>query len=172
MKYLCYLIISSVFFLSSCGPTVRISTTRLEAREKMNPVHVIVMGDYETDNAMNYVKQLLTDSLKNNSIEVTSTYTCCRNKATDVNKRIEALLPDPAPRYVLAAVITKVVIGYGTTSSRELVIDLWDSENKKSIWHAKLHIDVAWFRSEKSYHKFAKKVNDEIVAEMKRRKIV
>jgi hypothetical protein len=167
-----YCLIATVLLLSSCGPSVSISTTRLAVREKMNPVHVVVMGDYETDNAMNYVKQLLSDSLKKNFIDVTSTYTCCRNKATDVNKRIEELLPDPVPRYILAAVITKVVIGYGTGSSRELVIDLWDSQSKKSVWYAKLHIDVAWFKSEKNYNKFGKKVNDEIIAEMKRRKII
>lgn len=140
---------------------------------KVSDLHLIVIGDKETKEAMSYLNQFLKDSLIKNNIKTTETYYCCRDKDTNMNSLIPKLLPpNYKPEHILAAGISKVTVGYGTTSSRDIQLDLVNTTSQKRTWAGKVTVNMSWFRSDRDYRNVARSLTKTIMKELKKKKIV
>jgi len=93
-KYLFTGITLLVLGLSSCVLNSKFSKSGdYQENEKIPDLHLIVIGDKETKEAMNYLNQFLIDSLVKRNVKTTKIYHCCRDKDTDVNSLMPKLLP-------------------------------------------------------------------------------
>jgi len=68
--------------------------------------------------------------------------------------------------------ITKEVIGYGTTSSREVGLSLFNTQNRKTDWSGQAKVNFDWFISDGNYRNVAQKINDLIIKELKKKAII
>jgi hypothetical protein len=73
---------------------------------------------------------------------------------------------------LLAVVMTKVVTGYGATSSRELQLVLFDLEKQEVTWKGKLSADFSWFVSDQNYQTVAHKMTNSTLAALKYQEII
>ena len=68
--------------------------------------------------------------------------------------------------------MTKVVTGYGATSSRELQLVLFDLEKQEVTWKGKLSADFSWFVSDQNYQTVAHKMTNSTLAALKYQEII
>jgi len=162
------------FCLSGCRLHSKFSKSdSFSESEKVSDLYVIVVGDKDTKAAMNYLNDFLTDSLKKSNISVGKVFYCCRDEKTDLNTLIPTLLPNnKRPNHVLTIVITRVVVGYGAISKREMQLDLFNTTSQKRTWTGNLELEVAWFRSDIHFKKAAVELTQSIIAELKKKGIV
>lgn len=173
-KYSFILFALLAFGLNSCVLSSGFlqSSNYLEAR-KVTDLHLAVIGDKDTKEAMNYVSQFLADSLIRNKIKTSKTYSCCRDKDTDMNAFISNMLPaDHKPDNILTVAVSKVIVGYGTTSSREFQVDLFNTTSQSHTWNGSVSVNMSWFVSDQNYRDFAKTLTMAIMAELRKKKIV
>lgn len=144
----------------------------LEARAVSN-LHLVVVGDKDTGEAMRYVGQFLADSLAKRNIKTSNAYHCCRDQNTDMNALIPGLLPtDHRPDNVLTVAVSKVVVGYGATSSRECQLDLFNTASHAHTWNGTVAVNMSWFVSDQDYRNFATTLVKTIMIELRKKKIV
>lgn len=161
------------FFFTSCLTSEFLESSSFSAKEKVKDLYVIVVGDKTTNQCLEYYKSYTIDSLKAKSINVDGEYFCCRDKDTDMNQTISQLAnKNRTSSNILTIVITKVVVGYGTTSSRELQLDLFDVANKKKVWSGKVRVDMSWFISDQNYRDVALKINKVTIQELTKKGII
>lgn len=160
--------------LSSCVLNSKfIQSADYQTSSKVSDLHLAVLGDKDTKEAMDYLSKFLTDSLTKIGIHTTPIYHCCRDKDTDVNSLILEMLPtDYKPNHILTVVITKTIVGYGTTSSREVQLDLFNTSAQKRTWTGKVSVSMSWFRSDQDYRNVARILTKTIMAELRKKKIV
>lgn len=140
---------------------------------KLKNLYVIVVSDENTKDCMRYYQNFLTDSLKSYNVATEGTYHCCVDKKTNLNDVIYPLLPKNSTyEYALVVVVTKTVVGYGATSTRELQLDLIGQNEKEKLWSGKLSINFDWFISDENYRVVAKKMNTATVKELKAKEII
>jgi hypothetical protein len=162
------------FGLSSCVLNSKFTQSGdYQANTKISDLHLVVVGDKETKEAMDYLSQFLTDSLTKNNVKTTKIYHCCRDKDTDLNSLITKMVPtDYKPDYILTVVISKVIVGYGTTSSREIQLDLFNASFQKRTWTGKVTVNMSWFISDQDYRNVAGSLTKAIMRELKKKKIL
>jgi len=162
------------FGLSGCVLSSKFTQSGdYQANTKVSGLHLAVVGDKDTKEAMDYLGQFLTDSLTKKNIKTTKKYHCCRDKDTDLNSLIPKMLPtDYKPDHILTVVISKVIVGYGTTSSREVQLDLFNTSFQKRIWTGKVTVNMSWFVSDQDYRNVAGSLTKTIMTELKKKKIV
>lgn len=173
-KYLLLVISLFACGLSSCILDSKFSQSAdYQEKEKLSDIHLVVVGDKDTKEAMSYLSEFLADSLIKNNIKMTKIYHCCRDKDTDMSSLLPGLLPnDHIPDHVLAVVISKVTVGYGTTSSREVQLDLFNTSLQKRTWTGKVTVNMSWFTSDQDYQNVAGSLTKAIMIELKKKKIV
>ena len=162
------------FSLSSCVLNSEFTHSGdYQKNTELSDLHLIVVGDKNTTDAMNYLGEFLTDSLLKSNIKTTKLYHCCRDKDTDMNSLIPKLLPnDYKPNSILTVVISKVVVGAGTESSREVQLDLFDAGLQKRTWTGRVKVNMSWFVSDKNYRDVARTLTSSIMEELKKKKIL
>ena len=173
-KYSFILFVLLAFGLNSCVLNSKFSQSSnyLDA-QKVSDLHLVVIGDKDTKEAMNYVSQFLADSLIKNKIKTSKVYSCCRDKDTDMNAFISNMLPtDHKPDNVLTVAVSKVIIGYGTTSSREFQLDMFNTTSQSHTWNGRVSVNMSWFVSDQNYKDFAKALTKTIMIELRKKKIV
>jgi hypothetical protein len=163
-----------LLLLTSCGPVSKFkNSTSYTEQLKPRNIFVIVVADKDTKNCLNYYQGFLIDSLKRNHVETNGTYYCCRDKNTKISDVIRENLPmDNNFTHILAVVITKTIVGYGNTSSRELELDLFSTADQKKIWKGSLAVSMSWFISEDNYREVARKLNETTIKEFKNQGIL
>ncbi|MCI1187229.1 hypothetical protein MON38_07330 [Hymenobacter sp. DH14] len=162
------------FGLNSCVLNSKFSqSSNYQEAQKVSDLHLVVIGDKDTKEAMNYVSQFLADSLIKNKINTSKAYNCCRDKDTDMNAFILNMLPtDHKPDNVLTVAVSKVVVGYGTTSSREFQLDLFNTASQSHTWNGRVLVNMSWFVSDQNYRDFAKTLTKAIMIELRKKRIV
>jgi hypothetical protein len=124
----------------ACGPTAKVTSTK-EYKDSIaiKSVHVIVVSDQETSACMNYYQRFFVDSLNRDGVKAEGTFYCCRDRKTDIKAMMDSLARGNLDfQTLLAIVMTKVVTGYGATSSRELQLVLYDvGGGRPAVWYSK-----------------------------------
>lgn len=147
--------------------------TNYTGTERLKNVYVIVVSDKNTNNCMHYYQTFLVDSLKSYNINADGAFYCCRDKYSDMNAILNSELPQNKDyQNVLTVVITKTVVGAGTTSSRELQLDLLGEHGKEKLWNGKLSISFDWFISDENYRSVARKMLNATLKELKEESIL
>jgi len=160
--------------LSGCITANFDNSTEFKENKKVSRVYVIVVGDKQSEDCLNYYKNFLIDSLKTNNIQVDGMYECCVNNKTDLNEYMHNLLSnkDFTSDHILTAVIKEVVVGHGTSSSRRLQLNLFDTTQKTSLWSGELFIMFSWFINDQHYRDVANKLNETTLTELRNKKII
>ena len=81
----------------------------------------------------------------------------------------------PSTKYyenILIIVVSKTIIGHGTSSTRELQLDLFDDTTKKKTWDGKLSDTFSWFVSDDNYRKVATKFTMATLKELRSKSIL
>ncbi len=164
----------ALLVLTGCGPVAKFkNSTNYNEQVKPRNVYVFVVGDKDTKNCLNYYEGFLLDSLKSNHVDTDGTYYCCRDKNTKIGDVIRENLPkDNNYTHILTVVITKTVVGYGNTSSRELELNLFNTADQKKIWKGSLTVSMSWFISDDNYREVARKLNNSTIKEFKNQGIL
>ncbi len=90
-----------------------------------------------------------------------------------MNSLFPELMPtDYRPTHVLSLVISKVVLGYGTTSSRDIQLDLFNTSMRKRTWTGTVKVDMSWFRSDQDHRNVAQNLTKTIMAELRKKRIL
>jgi hypothetical protein len=161
-------------FFWACGPTAKV-TSQKEYKDSIaiKSVHVIVVSDIETSACMGYYQRFFVDSLNKAGVRAEGTFYCCREKKTDMKALMDSLARgNPDFQNLLAVVMTKVVTGYGATSSRELELVLYDVEKQEVTWKGKLSADFSWFVNDANYQTVAHKMTNSTLATLKYQEII
>jgi hypothetical protein len=164
----------AVILFWACGPTAKL-TTQKEYKDSVaiKSVHVIVVSDQETSACMSYYQRFFVDSLNKDGVKAEGTFFCCRNKKTDIKAVLDSLARENLNfQTLLAVVMTKVVTGYGATSSRELQLVLYDVEKQEVTWKGKLSADFSWFTNDQNYQAVAHKMTNSTLATLKYQEII
>jgi hypothetical protein len=162
------------YFFSACGPTAKITSTK-EYKDSVaiKSVHVIVVSDQETSACMSYYQRFFVDSLNKDGVRAEGTFYCCRDRKTDMKALMDSLAREnPNFQNTLAVVMTRVVTGYGATSSRELQLVLYDVEKQEVTWKGKLSADFSWFVNDQNYQTVAHKMTNSTLATLKYQEII
>ena len=158
----------------ACGPTAKVTSTK-EYKDSIaiKSVHVIVISDQETSACMSYYQRFFVDSLNKDGVRAEGTFYCCRDRKTDIKALMDSLVRGNLDNQtVLAVVMTKVVTGYGATSSRELQLVLFDVEKQEVTWKGKLSADFSWFVSDENYQTVAHKMTNSTLKTLKYQEII
>jgi hypothetical protein len=161
-------------FFCACGPTAKV-TTQKEYKDSVaiKSVHVIVVSDKETSACMSYYQRFFVDSLNRDGVKAEGTFYCCRDRKTDIKALLDSLGRGNLDfQTLLAVVMTKVVTGYGATSSRELQLVLYDVEKQEVTWKGKLSADFSWFVNDENYQTVAHKMTNSTLATLKYQEII
>ena len=169
-----YLLLFPVCFLLTGCLTAKFNKSGdYTGTEKPKSLYVIVAGDEQTEACLNYYKEDMIDSINHHHITATGEYECCVNEKTNLNDYMNNLLTKAQDHpYILTAVITKVIIGYGTSSSRTLQLNLFDIQQRKSVWSGKLTTDFSWFINDQNYRNVAQKISATTIKELKLKGII
>jgi hypothetical protein len=164
----------SLITLVSCSPRGKfVLSADYQNAEPLGRVFVPVIGSKETNRCFDYLEDYLKDSLTGHGLSIESKFYCCRDKHTDIGQLVSEMMPTNLHAdHILTVAVTKDVVGYGTTSSRELVIVLFDTKDMKMTWQGKMKIDFDWFVSDENYRTVAKKINDLIISELIKKAII
>ncbi len=167
-------ILAVMFLVSACSfQSAKVLTKKAYTGEGLDRVFVIVISDNDTESALKYYKQFLVDSLQHNNIAAEAVFKCCVDKKSDLKEEVVALLPDAAKhRKVLSVVINKAIIGYGTTSTRELQLNLLEFDKKEMSWSGKLTCSFDWFISDANYRAVANKMVKATLKELRKQHII
>ena len=161
-----YLWIFIIVLISACTHVHFMSSSLYQKKNDINNIYLIVIGDEKTRSAYNYVTENLEDSLKS-YVNIEAKYHCCRDGRTDMKELLSSLNPSSEyTDHVLTVVTTKVVIGYGTDSSRELEIYLFDSSIQKMVWYGEVLASMDFFVSDDHYRALAGKLSSKIMEEL------
>jgi hypothetical protein len=161
-------------FFWACGPTAKV-TSQKEYKDSIaiKSVHVIVVSDKETSACMSYYQRFFVDSLNKDGVRAEGTFYCCRERKTDMKALMDSLARvNPDFQNLLAIVMTKVVNGYGATSSRELELELYDVEKQEITWKGKLSADFSWFVNDENYQTVAHKMTNSTLVALKYQEII
>lgn len=163
------------YTLSSCSlqSAEFLTKTAYTGKQKLKNVFVVVVSDKDTKDCMQYYENFLIDSLKKSDIDAEGTFYCCRNKNSDMVDIINSSLP--STKYyenILIIVVSKTIIGHGTSSTRELQLDLFDDTTKKKTWDGKLSDTFSWFVSDDNYRKVATKFTMATLKELRSKSIL
>ncbi|PIB35916.1 hypothetical protein BFP72_11190 [Reichenbachiella sp. 5M10] len=159
--------------MTSCGPRAHFkSSSSYQPTNNIEELYLIVVGDEKTKAAYGYLTDNLKDSLSS-YVSVDSKYHCCRDENTDMNVLFSSLRPSsPETDHVLTVVTTKVIVGYGTTSSRELGVALFDIRSQKMVWQGTISASFEWFISDENYRAVAKTLANKIMKELHEKNII
>lgn len=166
--------IAVLFLLFSCGVQTKFekSTTYADTQSPSS-LFILVVGDADNSKCLDYYKQYLTDTLKAKNIKADGygdyRVTKKNKDLSFVNDLIEAHKDQP---YILTAVITKTVVGYGASSSRTLKLALINTEERKVTWSGELIADFSWFVSDADYRNVARKLSLQTITELQSKGIV
>jgi hypothetical protein len=158
----------------ACGPTAKV-TTQKEYKDSVaiKSVHVIVVSDKETSACMSYYQRFFVDSLNRDGVKAEGSFYCCIDRKTDIKALMDSLGRGNLDfQTLLAVVMTKVVTGYGATSSRELQLVLYDVEKQEVTWKGKLAADFSWFVNDENYQTVAHKMTNSTLATLKYQEII
>lgn len=172
-SYASSLVITVLLFIG-CGPTGRfLQSSDYQKSDEIKKIWLTVVGSEHTTQCFNYLQRYLTDTLSRHGFAVDGSYYCCRDKSTDMSSVFKELVPDTlSDDHILTVVITKDVIGYGATSSRELVVTLYSVNDRKMEWNGKVTVSFDWFISDDNYRNVATKISAIIMKELMSKGIV
>ena len=164
------------FFTYACSPiprTLKSSTyTELDAIEQL---HLLVVGSKETSDSFRYLKQYMSDSLSNN-FTVTSAYTCCIGPKISVSEVLQqagqAGAPPQATTHVLLIVPKKHIVGYGTSSTIEYRMGLFNLRKNEMEWEYEMALTFSWFIDDAHYRNVALASSTNMMREMRRKGVV
>lgn len=159
---------------SGCSPRGKfLRSSEYQKAQPVEKIYVTVIASKDTKACFDYLEDFLKDSLIKHGLSVDSKYYCCRDKKTDVKQVINDMIPPGTDAdHILTVMITKDVVGYGTTSSREVAIDLLDTKTSIISWSGKLSVDFEWFISDEDYRNVASKINKLIINELVKKEII
>jgi hypothetical protein len=167
MYKLCALLTLVMVMFSGCITTSFTTSSLYEENKKVEKLHFIVFGDKETNACMNYYKGYVVNSFKEKNIEADGIYQCCVDIDYNVNEHISASLSkNKQYDYLLVAVVTKAIIGYGTSSARTVSLKLFDLPQNKEVWSGTLVANFSFFMGDQDYKAVAKKISDKTLAEL------
>jgi hypothetical protein len=168
------IIYSLIIPFISCGPSGKVlSSEAYQGKGKVGDVYLAVIGGEETKQCFDYLENFLKDSLIARGLASESKYYCCRDKNTDVNAVLHEMVPSDLNRdHLLSVVIAKEVVGYGASSSREVLITLFNLRQNKMEWSGNVRVDFSWFISDKNYQQVAAKINKLILEELTKKEII
>jgi hypothetical protein len=157
-----------------CGPRGRfLQSSEYNKMDDLNKVYLAVVGSEKTNQCFRYLMNYLDDSLSQRGLIIERNFYCCRNEDTDMKQVMSELIPsDVSADHILAVVITRDVVGYGATSSRQLVVNLYNTKYRELNWSGKVNINFEWFISDKNYEDVAKKINQLIIDELTKKGIL
>ena len=175
MKYTIPAFFLALIFLAGCGPTAKV-TTKTEYKDTLviKSVHVIVVSDAQTQACMAYYQRYFVDSLKRYGVAAEGSFYCCVERKTNLKTLVDSLGQEymANSQNLLAVVMTKTVTGYGTGSSRELQLLLYNTEKQEVTWRGKLAADFNWFVSDENYQKVAHAMTNSTLKTMKYETII
>jgi hypothetical protein len=166
--------IAVLLLLLSCGVQTKFekSTTYTDTQSPSS-LFLIVVGDADNAKCLDYYKQYLTDTLKAKKIKADgfSDYRVTKKNTdlTFVNDLIEAHKDRP---YILTAVVTKSIVGYGASSSRTLKLALINTDDRKVTWSGQLTANFSWYISDADYRNVARQLCLQTITELQSKGIV
>lgn len=171
------LFVSLVLIVALSGCTAQnarfITQTDYTGTGKLKNVYVIVVSDNNTKDCLHYYQTFLVDTLKSYNIDADGIFWCCRPDYTNMNSVLNDLLPKNKDyQNLLTVVITKTVTGAGTTSSRELQLDLLGNHGQEKLWKGYLETRFDWFISDANYRTVAKNMLKATLKELKEKGIL
>jgi hypothetical protein len=173
MRSLYFISVLLLCLVSGCITTKFNSSNLYTEGDKVAKVHVIVFGNAETNTCMDYYRSYIVNGLRSHNIEANGFYQCCVNIDFNINDHANAILKEyRAYDNVLVAVVTKTVVGYGTTSSRTIQLKLVNLPQNKVTWSGTIATDFQFFISNQNYKKVAEKLSETTLAELTAKGII